>query len=311
MRVLISGSSGLVGTAVTRLLTENGHTVSRLLRPQSKPSASPATEDDAVAKDVRWDPIANEFDAQAAEGTDVVVHLAGASIGGGRWANSRKTILRSSRIDATHHLVDSLSALTRKPKVFIGASAIGYYGSRADEKLTDHSGPGGDFLAQTCKDWERESNRAADFGARVVIPRFGIVLSTRGGALPRMLSPIKLFFGGKLGSGQQWMSWISLDDVAGIIRFALENEAVRGPINTVSPYPIRNVEFVKKAARAVHRPAIFPAPAFALRLMLGEMADGLLLSSQRVIPEKLKALGYEFHDADLGFALARLISERK
>jgi uncharacterized protein (TIGR01777 family) len=311
MRVLISGSSGLIGSAVIRLLTENGHTVSRLLRPQSKPLPSPATEDGTVANDVRWDPTANEFDAQAAEGTDAVVHLAGASIGGGRWTNSRKAILRSSRIDATRHLVDSLSALIKKPKIFIGASAVGYYGSRADEKLTDHSGPGADFLAQTCKDWERESNRAVEFGARVVILRFGIVLSTRGGALPRMLTPIKMFVGGKLGSGQQWMSWISRDDVAGVIRFALENETVRGPINTVSPYPIRNADFVRKAARAVHRPAIFPAPAFALRLMLGEMADGLLLSSQRVIPEKLKSLGYEFQDADLGFALARLVSERK
>jgi uncharacterized protein (TIGR01777 family) len=314
MRVLISGSSGLVGTAVTRLLTENGHTVSRLSRPQSKtkPAEQPVDGVEGEAqRDVRWDPVANEFDAEAAEGADAVIHLAGASIGGGRWTNSRKALLRSSRIEATHHLVDSLSTLNTTPKVFVGVSAVGYYGDRRDEKLTDHSGPGADFLAQICKDWERESNRAADFGARVVIPRFGIVLSTRGGALPRMLTPIKMFVGGKLGSGQQWMSWISLGDVAGIIRFALENETVRGPINTVSPYPIRNVEFIKKAARAVHRPAMFPAPAFALRLMLGEMADGLLLSSQRVIPEKLKTLGYEFQDSDLGFTLARLISEKK
>jgi uncharacterized protein (TIGR01777 family) len=311
MRVLISGSSGLIGTAVTRLLTENGHTVTRLLRPQSKINPAEQPVEGEVQRDVRWDPVANEFDAEAAEGADAVVHLAGASIGGGRWTDSRKALLRSSRIDATRHLVESLSALNKKPKVFVGVSAIGYYGDRRDENLTDHSGPGVDFLAQICKDWERESNRAADFGARVVMSRFGIVLSTRGGALPRMLTPIKMFVGGKLGSGQQWMSWISIDDVAGIIRFALENETVRGPINAVSPYPIRNAEFIKKAARAVHRPAIFPAPAFALRLMLGEMADGLLLSSQRVIPEKLKTLGYEFQDSDLGFTLARLISEKK
>jgi uncharacterized protein (TIGR01777 family) len=376
MRILISGASGMVGTAVTRLLTENGHTVSRLLRRQSKekfveaarpvaepsadapteastvdppvdteqivaPSVEPPTEEPIedstdtnaeeqiklaveepinidievppreIPKDVRWDPVANEFDAQTAEGADAVVHLAGASIGGGRWTNARKALLRSSRVEATHHLVDSLSALNVKPKVFVGVSAVGYYGNRGDEKLTDHSGPGADFLAQICKDWERESTRAADFGARVVILRFGIILSTRGGALPRMLTPIKMFVGGKLGSGQQWMSWISLDDAAGIIQFALENESMRGPINTVSPYPIRNVDFTKKAAKAVHRPAIFPAPAFALRLMLGEMADGLLLSSQRALPEKLKTLGYQFQDSDLGFTLARLISERK
>lgn len=353
----------MVGTAVTRLLTENGHTVSCLLRRQSKekliepappvekppadaPSADllqivePSVEaiiqepaEDSVephvevaveepinsdievppqiSNNVRWDPVANEFDAQAAEGADAVVHLAGASIGGGRWTNARKALLRSSRVEATHHLVDSLSTLNAKPKVFVGVSAVGYYGNRGDEKLTDHSGPGADFLAQICKDWERESNRAADFGARVAILRFGIILSTHGGALPRMLTPIKLFVGGKLGSGRQWMSWISLDDAAGIIRFALENESVRGPINAVSPYPIRNVDFTKKAAQAVHRPAICPAPAFALRLMLGEMADGLLLSSQRALPEKLKTLRYQFQDSDLGFTLARLISERK
>jgi uncharacterized protein (TIGR01777 family) len=384
----------MVGTAVSRLLADNGYTVSRLLRRQSagkiveappveKPVESHAAEDveseiqseaqdeveneienevqseseaepltdipdemlrgsegelqseaqsetqnelqeeaqpepqseirvqAPIPNDVRWDPVADEFDAAAAEGSDAVVHLAGASIGGGRWTTARKALLRSSRVDATRHLVDSLSTLNAKPKIFVGVSAVGYYGDRGDEKLTDHSGPGADFLAQICKDWERESNRAAEFGARVVILRFGIILSTRGGALPKMLTPIKMLVGGKLGSGQQWMSWISLDDVAGVIRFALENENVRGPINTVSPYPIRNVDFTKKAARAVHRPAIFRAPAFALRLMLGEMADGLLLSSQRAIPEKLKTLGYEFKDSDLGFTLARLISERK
>jgi uncharacterized protein len=351
MRILISGSSGLVGTALTRLLTENGHIVSRLLRRQSKekiieappvekvpadapavdlqqivePSVEPPVEEPVevaaeapvdnqiqshIPKDVRWDPVANEFDAQAAEGTDAVVHLAGASIAG-RWTSARKALLRSSRVEATHHLVDSLSALNAKPKVFVGVSAVGYYGDRGDEKLTDHSGPGADFLARICKDWERESNRAADFGARVAILRFGIILSARGGALPRMLTPIKMFVGGKLGSGEQWMSWISLDDVVGIIRFALENDSVRGPVNTVSPHPIRNVNFTKKAAQAVHRPAILPAPAFALRLILGEMADGLLLSSQRAFPEKLKTLGYEFQDSDLGLTLARLISERK
>ena len=311
MRVLISGSSGLVGTAVTRRLTENGHTVSRLLRPQSKIKPVEQSIEGEVQRDVRWDPVANEFDAEAAEGADAVVHLTGASIGGGRWTNSRKAVLRSSRVETTRHLVDSLSTLNPKPRIFVGVSAVGYYGDRGEEKLTDHSGPGADFLAQICKDWEHESNRAADFGARVVILRFGIILSTRGGALPRMLTPIKMFVGGKLGSGRQWMSWISIDDVTGVIRFALENESVRGSINTVSPNPVRNEEFILKAAQAVRRPAIFPAPAFALRLMLGEMADGLLLSSQRVIPEKLKTLGYEFQDSDLGFTLARLISEKK
>jgi uncharacterized protein len=303
MRVLISGSSGMIGSTVTRLLTASGHTVSRLLRPQSATTANEG--------DVLWNPVANEFDAPAAEGADAVVNLAGASIGEGRWSDARKGVLRSSRIDATRHLVNSLGALAAKPSVFIGISAVGYFGDRGEEKLTEHSGPGGDFLAQICRDWERESNRAAEFGARVAILRFGVVLSTRGGALPRMLLPIKCFVGGRLGEGRQWISWLSLDDAAGMIRFALENDAARGPINAVSPNPMRNADFIKIAARAVHRPAIFPAPAFALRLALGEMADSLLLSSQRVLAEKVQTLGYAFQDTDLGLTIARLVAEKK
>jgi uncharacterized protein len=305
MRVLISGSSGLVGTAVSNLLTENGHTVARLLRRQSHATGG------FVEGDVRWDPVENEFAAESAESSDAVIHLAGASIAQGRWNDARKTLLRSSRVDATHHLVNSLAALNAKPRIFICASAIGYFGSRGDEKLNDYSGPGGDFLAQICRDWEQEASRAAEFGARVAMLRFGIVLSTRGGALPRMLLPIKLFVGGRLGTGQQWMSWISLDDVANIIKFVLENESVRGPLNAVSPTPLRNVDFTKTAAHVLHRPAMFPAPEFALRSMLGEMADALLFTSQRVFPEKLQTLGYTFQDTQLAPTLTRLISERK
>lgn len=297
----------MIGKAASRLLVENGHTVSRLLRRQSKAGIT----DGFTEGDVRWDPVENEFDAEAAEGADAVVHLAGASIGEGRWTDARKAVLRSSRVEATRHLVGALGSLAAKPKVFVGVSAVGYFGNRGEEKLTDHSGPGSDFLAEICRDWERESVRAAEFGARVAILRFGIVLSTRSGALPRMLLPLKLFVGGKIASGQQWMSWISLDDVTGIIRFVLENEAARGPMNVVSPTPVRNADFTKAAARAVHRPAIFPAPAFALRLILGEMADGLLLCSQRAIPEKLQALGYAFQDSDLASTLARLVAEKK
>ena len=301
MRVLISGSSGMIGSAISRSLAENGHSISRLIRPQ--------TRVDIAAVDVRWNPKANDFDAQSAEGADAVIHLAGASIGEGRWTASRKKLLRESRVDATRQLVASLAALSRKPKIFLSASAVGYYGDRGDEKLTDHSGPGADFLAQICRDWEREALRAADFGARVAILRFGIVLSTRGGALPRMLLPIKMFVGGKIGTGKQWMSWVTLADVTGMLRFALENDSVRGPLNAVSPNPTRNVDFIKDAAQVLHRPAIFPAPAFALRLALGEMADALLLSSQRVLPDRVQALGYAFIDPDLGPALARIVSQ--
>ncbi|HXQ97251.1 MAG TPA: TIGR01777 family oxidoreductase, partial [Candidatus Limnocylindrales bacterium] len=271
-------------------------------RPQSRTSMSEGG--------VRWNPNANDLDAAAAEGAGAVIHLAGASIGEGRWTASRKALLRESRVEATRQLVASLAGLSAKPKIFISTSAIGYYGNRGDEKLTDHSGPGADFLAQLCRDWEREAMRAGEFGARVAILRFGIVLSTRGGALPRMLLPIKLFAGGKIGTGQQWMSWVSLGDVVNMIRFALENESARGAMNVVSPNPVRNVDFIKTAARVLHRPAIFPAPAFALRLMLGEMADALLFSSQRVFPDKIQSLGYSFQPTELGLALARIISKK-
>ncbi len=303
MRILISGSSGLVGSAIVQSLAESGHTISRLLRPQTRVAG--------LEGDVRWDPYSGDFDSQAAEGADAVIHLAGASIGEGRWTEERKKILRTSRVDATRHLVGALAALTSRPKIFICASAVGYFGDRGDEKLTDHTGPGNDFLARLCVDWEREAGNAAEFGARVVMLRFGIVLSTRGGALPRMLLPIKMFAGGRIGSGKQWMSWITLADVVGAIRFALENKFASGAFNVASPNPARNSEFIKAAARALHRPAIFPAPAFALRLMLGEMADALLLSSQRAVPEKLQYLGYEFGDTELGRALGGIIAEGK
>lgn len=302
MRVLLSGSSGLIGKAVSRALAGRGDAVSRLMRAQS--GGVPAYTD------VRWDPETGEFDRVAAEGADAVVHLAGASIGGGKWTDARKAMLRESRIEATRHLVNSLAALKARPKVFIAASAIGYYGNRGDEKLTEHSGPGEDFLAQLTRDWEKESQKAAEFGARAVMTRFGIVLSTRGGALPKMLLPIKLFAGGRLGPGTQWMSWVSLADVVRAILFALDSESVRGALNVVSPKPLQNAEFIKTAAKVLHRPAIAPAPAGALRFMLGEMADALLLSSQRVFPDRLTAYGFEFQDEELAPALKTITKER-
>jgi uncharacterized protein (TIGR01777 family) len=302
MRILLSGSSGLIGKAVSKALTGRGDTVARLMRGGSK--GVPAYTD------VRWDPERGEFDRVAAEGADAVVHLAGASIGDGKWTGERKNLLRTSRVDATKHLVSALAGLQAKPKILVAASAIGYYGNRGDEKLTEHSGPGNDFLAQLTRDWERESQRAADFGARVVLTRFGIVLSTRGGALPKMLLPIKFFVGGKLGPGTQWMSWVSLGDVVRAILYALDNDKVRGAVNAVSPNPAQNAEFIKTAARILHRPAFAPAPAGTLRFMLGEMADALLLSSQRVFPERLTGFGYGFQDPDLAAALKQITREK-
>ena len=302
MRILLSGSSGMIGKAVSKALTGRGDTVARLMRGGSK--GVPAYTD------VRWDPDRGEFDRVAAEGADAVVHLAGASIGDGKWTDERKNLLRTSRVDATKHLVSALAGLQAKPKIFVAASAIGYYGNRGDEKLTEHSGPGDEFLAQLTRDWERESQRAAEFGARVVLTRFGIVLSTRGGALPKMLLPIKFFVGGKLGPGTQWMSWVSLADVVRAILYALDNDKVRGAVNVVSPAPTQNAEFTKTAARVLHRPAIAPAPVGALRFMLGEMADALLLSSQRVYPERLTSFGYVFENVDLDPTLREITKQR-
>ena len=301
MKILVSGSSGLVGTAVGQALSREGHALYRLARPQSKFGGKDA------GKIVRWDPLGGEFEAAAAEGADAVVHLAGASIGEGRWSEERKRVLRSSRIEATRHLVSAMAKLSRPPAIFISASAVGYYGDRGEEELTEESAPGSDFLALLARDWEAEAARTEEFGARAVIRRFGIAMSASGGALPRMLLPFKLGAGGRLGSGRQWMSWVTLEDVTGIVRFALESAQARGPINAVSPNPVRNAEFTRLLARGLHRPAIFPAPAFGLRLLLGEMAGPLLLSSQRVLPRKLQQLGYRFLHAELGTAFAAVL----
>jgi uncharacterized protein (TIGR01777 family) len=235
-----------------------------------------------------------------------LVHLAGASIAGGRWNASRKSLLRTSRIDATRHLMQALSKLQRPPRVIVAASAVGYYGNRGDETLTEASVPGKDFLAELCREWESETARGTEFGSRVVSLRFGIILASHGGALPRMAMPFKLGAGGKLGSGQQWMSWLTLPEVVSIVEFALATSSLAGPVNAATPNPVQNIEFTGVLARALHRPALFPAPAFALRLLLGEMADGLLLASQRVSPSKLEDAGYRFLQPDLAKGLAEV-----
>jgi uncharacterized protein (TIGR01777 family) len=301
MKILVSGSSGLVGTALVEALLREGHAVCRLMRPQSarKPGGPQAIE-------VRWDPISGELDSAAAEGAQAAVHLAGASIAE-RWTDARKRVLRSSRVDATRQLVAALAKLGRPPAVFVSASAIGYYGDRGDEELTETSAPGTDFLAVLARDWEAEAARAEGFGARVAILRQGVILAPHGGALPRMLLPFRLGLGGRLGSGKQWMSWLTLDEVVGIIRAVLENAGWRGPINAVAPNPVRNAEFTTILGRVLHRPTLFPAPAMALRLALGEMAQTLLLASQRVLPKKLQEFGYNFRQPELEPALSALL----
>jgi uncharacterized protein len=244
------------------------------------------------------------------EGADVVVHLSGASISDGRWTPARRAVLRSSRVDSTRVLVNSLARLQRKPRVFLSASAVGYYGNRGDEILTETAEPGSDFLSLLARDWEAEASRAAECDIRTVILRFGVILAPDGGAWPQMIRPFQFGIGGRLGSGRQWLSWVALEDVIGIIRFVIANAQIGGPVNVVAPQPLRNAEFARVTGRTLHRPAIFPAPAFALRLALGEMADALLLASQRASAEKLLAAGYSFHFEDLESALRAILAKR-
>ena len=301
MKILITGATGLVGTGLVEALARDGHTVCRLMRAHGE------KRDPSAGFDVAWDPATGELGG-AAVGPDAVVNLAGASIAGGRWTEKRKQVLRSSRVDTTRALVDAISRMSTRPRVLLSASAVGYYGRQGDEILTEESGPGDDFLANLAAEWEAEARKAEALGIRVVLLRFGIILAKQGGALPQMMLPFRFGVGGKLGSGQQWMSWIALEDAIQIIQLALKNETVNGPLNVVAPQPATNAEFTKTLAKAMHRPAIFPAPAFALRLMLGrEMADALLLGSQRAMPQRLLSLGYSFQHADLFAALHALL----
>jgi uncharacterized protein len=297
VRILISGASGLVGTAATSALRAEGYEVGRLVRPGRK----------ADAADVPWDPAAGTVDCDAVERIDAIIHLAGAGIGDARWTEARKKVLRGSRVDSTRTLVDAISRLRRKPPVLLAASAVGYYGDRGDEVLTESSAAGSGFLATAARDWETESLRAQAFGVRTVLLRFGMILSARGGALPTIATTFKLGLGGRLGSGKQWISWIALEDVLGVIRAALDDERFSGPVNVVAPNPVRNAEFTRALARTLHRPALFAAPAFALRLALGEMAGELLLASQRVQAQKLLAAGFAFRLPDLEPALNSIL----
>jgi uncharacterized protein (TIGR01777 family) len=301
MKILLAGSSGLVGTALGSALAKAGHTVCRLIRPQSA-----AVEGAKEGFAVTWNPATGDLGG-AGVGADAVVNLAGASIADGRWSAQRKELLCSSRIDTTRALVNALAKMNARPSVLVSASAIGIYGDRGDETLTEESNPGTDFLAGLAKEWEAEALKAEALGIRVVVARFGIILAREGGALAKMMLPFKFGAGGKLGSGRQWMSWVMLEDVVGALKLTIENSAARGAINFVAPQPLQNFEFTKILAKALRRPALFPAPAFALRLALGEMADALLLSSQRVAPQALEKSGYRFLHADLSTALKNLL----
>ena len=294
MNVLISGATGLIGSALVPELEANGHTVTRLSR--SQPGANT----------IRWDPSAGTIEGDL-EGTEAVVHLAGESIAQGRWSPDKKRRILDSRVRGTRLLAERIAALSTPPKVMVSTSAVGYYGDRGDEVLTEESAPGADFLAGVCREWEAAAEPAQRAGIRVVHPRLGIVLSPRGGALGTTLPIFKLGGGGKVGSGQQWWSWVALDDVVGSIVHALTDETVEGPVNVGSPNPMTNAEYTKVLGKVLGRPTVLPLPAPAARIMLGEVADALLLASQRMRPAKLEATDYSFRYPQLEGALRHLL----
>jgi hypothetical protein len=256
-----------------------------------------------------WDPDSGRIDPASLEGFDAVVHLAGENIAGARWTPEQKALIRDSRTKGTRLLADALAGLSSPPGVMVSASAIGYYGDRGDELLKEQSPPGTGYLSEVCCDWEADNQPASKKGIRVVNPRIGIVLTPAGGALARMLPPFKAGVGGVVGSGRQYMSWIALDDVVGVIHHAIMSDSLRGPVNAVAPRPVTNREFTKILGHVLNRPTVFPAPAFALRLAFGEMADALLLASTRVSSARLESSGYEFRFPDLEGALGRLLGK--
>jgi uncharacterized protein (TIGR01777 family) len=259
--------------------------------------------------EIEWSPERYSIALARLEGFDAVVHLAGESIAEGRWTDAKKKQIRESRVKGTRLLGDALANLSNPPKTFVCASAIGYYGDRGDELLTEASAPGNDFLSSVCVEWEKATALASEKGIRVVNCRFGIILDAKGGALKKMLPPFRMGVGGKIGSGKQWMSWIALDDVIGGIKFALANDSIRGPVNFVAPAPVSNSEFTKTLGKVLSRPALFPIPDFGVRLVFGEMADALLLSSQRVEPARLQAAHYSFQYSELDSALRHLLKD--
>ena len=296
MRALVTGATGFIGK---RLVSRIEHPVVLTRNVAAARSSFPA------AKVFNWEPESGLPPTGALDGVDVVFNLAGESIAGGRWTARRKERILRSRIVGTRNLVKGIEGMSKRPRALVSASAVGYYGSRGDEVLTEDASAGTDFLAQVCVEWEAEANRATALGVRVVTPRIGVVLGTDGGALEKMLPPFKLGLGGRLGNGRHWMPWIHLDDLIEILLFAGKFK-IYGAINAVAPTPVMNSEFTRALAAALHKPAIFPVPAFALRLMFGELAS-VLLASQRVVPQAAVKAGIRFKHTSLGEALRQIL----
>lgn len=318
MRVLVTGASGLVGTALCKALRVRGDEVVRLQRNEvpvdKKTSEAHETPETPAPPDtpdvVRWNPITGAVDVTRLEGMDAVVNLAGAGIADSRWTPARKTILRDSRVVGTGHLAKILAELKTKPAVFISASAVGYYGNRGDEVLTEQSSPGDDFLAQTAIDWENATSPAQQAGIRTLCARFGVILSKDGGALAKMITPFRYALGGRVGNGLQYWPCVGLHDTVRALCFLIDHTddpELIGPVNIVGPAPETNLGFTLALGDVLSRPTVLPLPAFAVKLLLGEMGDALLLSSTRVLPRKLEAAGFKFYDGNVEAMLKRAI----
>ena len=297
--VAVTGASGFIGSAVVAAFEAEGSRVLRLVR---RPSAA--------SNEIAWDPEGVQIDSARLEGVEAVVNLAGESLAGARWTPERKRRIKESRVRGTTLLARTLANLESKPRVLVSGSAVGIYGDRGDDQIQEEDGPGTGFLAEVGQAWEASADAARQAGIRVVHPRFGMVLHPSGGALEKMLPPFRLGLGGRLGNGQQWMSWISRDDAVGVIRSAIVLDSLSGPVNAASPNPVRNAEFTSLLGAALHRPAVAAVPAFVLELMFGELAKEALLSSQRAVPARLQAAAHEFRDPDLGPLLVALMRDK-
>ena len=295
MDVLVSGATGLLGSALVPVLRNEGHRVRRLTR-----------SGDSSEDTVRWDPSAGTIDAAGLEGVNAVVHLAGENIMG-RWTDAKKARIRDSRVQGTGLLAETLAGLSTPPEVMVSASAAGYYGDRGNELLTEESAPGNNFLAGVCQEWEAAASVAREAGIRVVHPRFGIVLSAEGGALGTTLPIFKLGGGGRIGSGGQYWPWVAVDDVVGAILHTLTTDSLEGPVNVTVPDPPTNAEYTKTLGHVLGRPTVFPLPAPVARLALGQIADELLLASQCIEPARLKEFGYSYRYPELKGALRHLL----
>lgn len=299
MRVLLTGSHGLIGSKLLEKLRQNGHTPISLVRHESQLNENT----------LLWDPEHFELIPENFEGFDACINLAGENISG-VWTEEKKRKIKNSRALRTHMLSEFLAGLQNRPKVMISASAVGYYGSQGEEILHEESPAGSGFLAEVCQAWEEAAKPLSNVGCRVVNPRFGVVLAKNGGALSKMLPPFRFGFGGKIGSGQQYMSWIALDDLISLLIFLLENETLSGPVNAASPNPVTNKAFTKTLGKVLQRPTVFPLPAFLVKLLLGQMGEELLLASQRVSTEKIMSAGFSFQTPELEQALQHILKEK-